>query len=152
MKSFCLAAMCLTLGTAAASADGVPAARSSCITSLPPASERVGYWRYRIVAGKRCWHGSAAGKRRIARSRYIARAQARTDDAPLPQRQLATIRPPQEPPQQPPPPASPVEVTDEGVEIITDWQHFNRIDAAAAAAFQQRWRLMFDNLETWNRK
>jgi len=25
--------------------------------SLPPASERAGYWQYRIVHGKRCWFG-----------------------------------------------------------------------------------------------
>jgi len=31
---------------------------AECRTSLPPPSERAGYWQYRTVHGKRCWFGA----------------------------------------------------------------------------------------------
>jgi hypothetical protein len=53
---------------------------AECRTSLPPASERAGYWQYRTVHGIRCWFGPLkAGARAHARVIKPLRVVARTE-------------------------------------------------------------------------
>src|SRR5947208_16052659 len=53
---------------------------AECHTSLPPASERAGYWQYRTVHGKRGWCGPlTAGAPAHARVMKPVRVVARTD-------------------------------------------------------------------------
>lgn len=48
----------IMIGVAASVAVIRPAAAAaSCQSSLPPKAARAGYWRYRVVGGRRCWFG-----------------------------------------------------------------------------------------------
>jgi hypothetical protein len=56
----------------------VEPASAECRTALPPAAERAGYWKYRIVHGTRCWFGplkagAGAHARLVKPVRVVAR-------------------------------------------------------------------------------
>jgi len=60
--------------------SSVEPAYAECQTSLPPTSERAGYWQYRVVHGKRCWFGPLkAGTRAQARVIKPVRVVAGTE-------------------------------------------------------------------------
>jgi hypothetical protein len=87
---------------------------AKCRTSLPPASERAGYWQYRIVHGKRCWFGPLkAGARAYARVIKRVRVVARTK----PVRATVGMEPLAKPPVIVPMPVLPVALPDENDEI-----------------------------------
>src|SRR5215470_13519606 len=70
--------------------------------SLPPASERAGYWQYRSVHGKRCWFGPrktgvSAQARVIRPIRFAARpkpVRATTGEEPSPKPPIIVPVPP----------------------------------------------------------
>ena len=87
---------------------------AECRTSLPPASERTGYWQYRTVHGKRCWYGPLkAGARAQARVIKPVRVVAR----PKPVRATTGIEPLAKSPVIVPVPMLPVAPPDENDEI-----------------------------------
>jgi hypothetical protein len=87
---------------------------AKCRTSLPPASERAGYWQYRIVHGKRCWFGPLkAGARAYARVIKPVRVVAR----PEPVRATTGFQPLARPPALVPMPMLPMAPPDENDEI-----------------------------------
>jgi|SRR5215475_503089 len=57
-------------------------ALAECRTSLPPASERAGYWQYRNVHGKRCWFGPLKASAR-AYAKVVAPVRVITRNEPV---------------------------------------------------------------------
>src|SRR5919201_6860917 len=87
---------------------------AECRTSLPPASERAGYWQYRTLQGKRCWFGPLkAGARAHASVTKPAPVVTRTE----PVRATTGFEPWPQPPVVVPMPTLPLAPPDENDEI-----------------------------------
>jgi hypothetical protein len=87
---------------------------AECRSSLPPASERAGYWQYRTVHGKRCWFGPLkVGARAHARGIKPVRLVARSELV----RTTPGFEPLVKPPVIVPIPMLPVALSDENDEI-----------------------------------